>query len=322
MIGTTGISRRGLLAGAAALAGTTALPGVPRAAATPLGLPIGLQLYSVKDEIDRDVEKTLRAVAAIGYRSVQTNLSIGGWDAKRVSALLKSLGVEWRSCHVSIPELQQGGERLFDQCRELGIERVISAAPFARDTSKLKKLPPDHPLVKQFGEMAASYVEMIQNLDIDDWKWNAEQLNKSGELAKRSGVVVGYHNHNFEFKKFGGVMAYDELLRLTDPALVTLELDCGWMVSAGQDPVDYMARHPGRYSLLHIKDLQKGGASGTGMGVRTTEIGSGTIDWKRIFAAAARAGIKGYYVEQEPPYEKPPLESAKISFDYLAKLSV
>lgn len=318
MIGTSGISRRGLLAGAAALTGAATLPAVPRAASTPLGLPIGLQLYSVKDEIERDIEKTLRAVAAIGYRSVQSNLTQGSWDAKRISALLNSLGVEWRSCHTSLPEVQAKGEALFAECRDLGIERVISAAPFARDMSRFKTLPADHPMVKKYGPMAASFLDMVVNLDLDDWKWNAEQLNKYGEMAKRAGVTFGYHNHSFEFKKFGEIVAYDELLRLTDPQLVTMELDCGWMVSAGRDPVDYLTRHASRYSLLHIKDLKKGVPAGEE--IRTTEIGSGSIDWKRIFAAAGKAGIKGYYVELEPPYERPPLESAKLSFDYLARL--
>ena len=93
---------------------------------------------------------------------------------------------------------------------------------------------------------------------MDDWKWNAEQFNKVGEQVKKEGLQLAYHNHNFEWKSYDGVTGYDEFLRLTDPGLVKLELDCGWATVAGQDPVTYLTKYPKRYSLLHIKDFRKG----------------------------------------------------------------
>jgi sugar phosphate isomerase/epimerase len=319
-----GLSRRQFLttlaATGAAVGMGAALPG-RTAAAGPLGLPVGIQLYTVKDEVQRDVEGTLRALAAIGYREVESiALSFGGWDTGRIGGLLRSLGIGWRSTHTSLPDLLAKGDALMAEARAAGIEFLICAAPFVKDpASRLKPLAADDPMVRQYGQYA-SYIALLNSLTLDDWKWNAEQFNRMGEKAKQAGLRFGYHNHSFEFRDYDGTIAYDELLRLTDPGLVTMELDCGWVVAAGRDPVDYLTRHKDRYSLLHVKDLKPGPRGG--LEAATTEVGRGTIDWKPIFAAAGKAGIKAYYVEQEPPYERPVLESARISHDFLAGLKV
>lgn len=189
--------------------------------------------------------------------------------------------------------------------------------PGRKIPSRIKKLDPSDPLFKQFGKFAP-FVNLLNNLNLDDWKWMADTFNEVGAKAKAAGLTFGYHNHNFEFKKLNGVLPYDLLVEKTDPSSVSFELDCGWMVSAGFDPVDYLTRHPDRYRLLHVKDLAKDQPPG---GIKTTEVGSGTIDWKKIFDAAKKTKVAGFYVEQEPPYEKPPLESARISYEYLHRLT-
>jgi sugar phosphate isomerase/epimerase len=151
-----------------------------------------------------------------------------------------------------------------------------------------------------------------------------ELFTKAAVETRKAGIQFCYHNHNFEFKKYGDTTAYDFLLKQLDPKLVKFEMDCFWVTHAGQDPVAYFKKHPGRFPLLHIKDLKAGNPPTTEMDARMglfTEVGKGTINWKRIFAAAPQGGMKHYYVEQDF-CERPPLESIKVSYEYLHELKV
>jgi sugar phosphate isomerase/epimerase len=170
--------------------------------------------------------------------------------------------------------------------------------------------------------MEQSFMALMDSFTADDWRWNTEQFNKIGAQVKKAGLQFGYHNHGVEFREFDGKIAFDELLHNTDPDLVVMEMDCGWVANAGFDPVDYLTRYPKRFHLLHVKDLQKGFKANTGFDIHGTEIGHGTLDWPRIFKAAKSSGVKGYFVEQEPPYARPPLEEIKISYDYLHQLKM
>lgn len=314
------LTRRAFTRGAAlTLAGLTGAGAFARhGAAQPYDLPIGLQLYTVGDDLQKDFEGTMKTIAQIGYRQIEGNLSAGGKTPKEIADFAKSLGLGWRSIHISIPELQAGIDRVIEQAHGVGIEYIICSAPWVKDPSRIKKLDPSDPLVKAYGKYAP-YVAVLNSLTLDDWRWCADQFNAFGEKVAKAGMTFGYHNHNFEFKKFGDVLPYDEVIGRTDPKYVSFELDCGWMVSGGYNPVDYLTKYPKRYHLLHIKDLTPNQPKG---GVETTEVGSGTIDWKSIFKAAHGAAVTGYYVEQEPPYKRPPLESARISYDYLKALTV
>jgi len=313
------ISRRHFVRGAAAVAIGIQGLGLRKAYANPLNMDIGLQLYSVAAELEKDFEGTLQAVAAIGYKQVEANLSAGSRKAKQLREAFQALGLGWKSAHTSMMELHSNLDHVIAEAKDAGVDYLISSVPWIKDPSRIKPLDPADPLIKLYGKYAP-FVAVLSNLTLDDWKWNADYFNKVGEQTKKAGIQFGYHNHSFEFKTLDGVMAYDELLRLTDPNLVKFQLDCGWMVSAGYDPVAYLEKHPKRYRLLHIKDLKADSPRG---GIaHTTEVGSGTIDWKKIFAAARRTEVAGYYVEQEPPYERPQLESARISYNYLHGLTV
>jgi sugar phosphate isomerase/epimerase len=144
-----------------------------------------------------------------------------------------------------------------------------------------------------------------------------------GAECQKQGLKAAYHNHHFEYKEVGGEPGYDILLRSTDPKLVTMEMDCFWTVFAGKDPVAYFEKYPGRFELLHIKDCKKGykpQAGGKVEGNPFLEVGQGIIDWKRLFTAArAKAGTKQYFVEQDR-CDRPPIESIRMSVDYLKKL--
>jgi sugar phosphate isomerase/epimerase len=138
----------------------------------------------------------------------------------------------------------------------------------------------------------------------------AETFNRAGAKSKSMGIQFAFHNHDYEFKPVGGKLLYDTLLDQTDPNLVKMEMDLFWTINAGQDPVAYFNRYPGRFPLVHVKGRKKTG--------EMTEVGSGAIDWKRIFAESEKAGIQHYIVEHDEP--KSPLASIKTSYTYLEKL--
>jgi len=286
------LSRRHFLAGSAGLIAA----GGARADA--LGQPIGLQLYTVGDAIGRDFDGTLKTVAAIGYRAVEGNLSLAGRDAKALKAVYDGLGLAWRSAHCGGSDLRDGLGKTIETARAVGLEYLVCAFP----------------------QIPASIGDVIKGITLDDWKANAELFNRIGERTHEAGITFAYHNHNIDFRRYDGISGYDALLAATDPKLVKLELDCGWMVSAGLDPVDYLGRYPDRYVMLHVKDLKREHIPNTDLKMASTEVGKGIIDWPRLLAAAAKTSVKGLYVEQEPPFVASSLESVRVSFDYLKSL--
>jgi len=299
-------------AGMAAAAVATKSGGVD---ADPLSLPIGLQLYTVGDDLKKDLDGTLQTIAAIGYREVETAGLPGSYSAQQMRAALDKAGLKCRSTHFPLPLLQMDVAGHVAQAQQLGAEYLICAAPWVADMSRFK--PP------AAGQgMETSFMALMDTFTAEDWRWNAEQFNKIGAEVKKAGLQFGYHNHGAEFREFDGKIAFDELLRNTDPELVAMEMDCGWVANAGHDPIDYLKRFPRRFHLLHVKDLKKGYTANTGFDIHGTEIGHGVLDWPRIFKAAKSSGVRGYFVEQEPPYARPPLEEIKISFDYLHQLKI
>jgi sugar phosphate isomerase/epimerase len=269
----------------------------------PLGRPIGLQLYTVREAAAKDLPGTLRAVAAIGYREVEL-AGLHGHSPRDVASMLKEAGLAAPAAHVNLFELNANSANRIAEVRELGVRHLVCSFPAARDVEKLAARP---------GGPAAAI--MRGELTLDDWRWNAECLNRIGEAARAAELRFAYHNHAMEFRTYDGVVAFDEVLRLTDPTLVELELDCAWVKEGGHDPADYLRQHAARVSLLHIKDVKPAAPTFT-----TTEVGSGAIDWPRVFAAADPDRLAHYFVEQEH-FERPPLEAVRTSFDYLSKLT-
>jgi sugar phosphate isomerase/epimerase len=288
------IARRHFLACAAGLT----IAG--RAHANPVGLPIGLQLYTIGDAIDRDFDGALRTVAAIGYRAVEGNLSLAGRDAKALKATYSALGLAWRSAHCGGDELRGGLGKTIETAHAVGLDYLV--CPF--------------PLIP------GSVKDVLAGMRLDDWKANADLFNQIGEQTRAAGITFAYHNHNIDFRTYDGISGYDTLMARTDPGLVKFELDCGWMVSAGLDPVDYLTRYPERYVMLHLKDLRHDHIPNTDLKMASTEIGKGIVDWPRLLRAAAKTSVKGLYVEQEPPFASSSLESVRVSFDYLKALQM
>lgn len=278
-------SRRSFLTAAAAVALAR------RAAAKPLGIPIGIQPYTVRKEMEADPEGTLRNLKSMGYEAIEVGVPFYGRDAKSARELLQSVGLKSPSGFFPYPKDDSAWAASIDQAKALGVEYMITTVP---------------------SEWTGSQ---------EGWRKAADRFNELGTAARKAGLTIAYHNHNFEFKVFDGVVAYDEFLRLTAPDLVKMEMDCFWTTYAGRDPVVYFQKYPGRFALLHVKDLKKGFEPSTDwpQGNPFTEVGTGTIDYRRIFEAAPAAGVKQYYVEQDN-WDRPPLEAARISCEYLKKL--
>ncbi len=179
--------------------------------ANPLNLPIGLQLYTVGQEMDSDPAGTLRAVAAAGYKQVELS-PLAKTSAKDLKKMLDDAGLKNPSGHYMLPDLIGGLQEKLDFAHQFGQEFMVVTVPWVADPSRFKPDP-------QLGQFAL-FVAIINGLTLDDWKWNAEQFNKVGEQVKQAGLQLAYHNHNFEWKSYGGVTGYDEFLRLTDSGLV------------------------------------------------------------------------------------------------------
>ncbi len=299
------LSRRAFLErGSFALAAMSLHPARAAEAKTgPLGKPIGLQIYTLKDAAAKDLSGTLRAVADIGYREIEL-AGIPATSATDLRKILNDLGLTAPSMHASMADLQTGLQARIDYAKTLGTRYLVCSFPWTADS--------------RFRNSALS---IASDITLDDWKWNADQLNKIGAAAAKAGLSCGYHNHNMEFRSYDGVVAYDELLRLTDPKLVTMEMDLAWVVTGGADPLQYLRKHADRISMLHVKEVRKDlQVTAEKLQSQTTEVGSGRIDWKQLFGAMDPARIRHYFVEQEN-FERSPLEAVKISFNYLRSIA-
>jgi len=300
-----GVSRRTFLKTASASAACAALWNVPHLMADPLGLPLGLQLYSVRDSLPKDYEGTLRQLGAIGYREVE---AAGFFDhtPSQVKQAIDHAGLRCVSAHYAMKDLQPKLDEIIQFEKELGLKYIVCASPMLKDPSRMKDAP----------SRAAR-----EAMTLDDWRWNAERFNHIGERINSAGMRFAYHNHMTEFRTENGVLFYDELLRLTDPTKVTMELDCGWMVLGGKQPADYLTRYPSRYSMLHVKDFKLTGFTPGSAPPPSTELGRGNIDYRPIFEAAKKANIEHAFVEQEE-FDMPPMEALKVDADYMHALKV
>ena len=302
-----GTSRRNFLKTASAsIACAAACTDAAWLIANPLGLPLGLQLYSVRDVLPKDYEGTLRQLCAMGYREVE---AAGFFDrsASDVKKAMDETGLHCVSAHYSYADLAPHLDEAIQFGKALGLEYIICASPGLPEGSPAKSA---NPRVAR------------EAMTLDDWRWNAEQFNRMGERVNAAGIKFGYHNHTAEFRAVNGVVIYDELLRLTDPTKVTMEMDCGWVIVGGKNPVDYLKRYPTRISMLHVKDFKLSGAPGSDREPPTSaELGRGSIDYRPIFTAAKKADIKHAFIEQEQ-YDMPPMEALKIDADYMKALTV
>jgi sugar phosphate isomerase/epimerase len=310
------MSRRGLLAAGAAVA----FGGVASAAGKGFfqsrNLPVGIQLYTLGPDLAKELDAQLATISKIGFKAVELAGYLGRTPAE-LRAAFDRAGLICPSAHIapraaSGPAFSGDLAKLGDELNVIGVKSAIMPIQYIPERLGGPKPGEEGYLRRVSLEMTA-----------DDWKWNADFLNEKAAVLKKAGIISGYHNHNFEFAplkdaKGGDTNAMEILLKGTDPSLVTFELDVGWVAAAGLDPLALIKKHPGRFTQMHVKDVKATTKTNFELRMDPTEVGSGKIDWKTLLPAAHAAGVRGFYYEQEAPFVHTRLESAKISFDYLA----
>jgi len=284
-----GMPRRefvGVLAAGAVGAITRPSSLVPRPP-TRLG-PIGLQLYTVRDLLKQDFEGTLARVAAIGYREVEF---AGYFDhaPEQVRAALDRNGLTAPGAHVPFESIENAWGATLHTATLVGHRFVVCA-----------------------------WIPEERRRTVDAWRTIGDRLNQAAAACRDAGLQFAYHNHSYEFVPLEGRLPYDILLEHTDPALVRLELDLFWITYGGGDPLAYFSRYPGRFPLVHVKDMAPKPAPDVAPERVMVDVGRGSIDWKRIFTRSREAGIEHYFVEHDQPAD--PLASIRASYDYLRGL--
>ncbi|MBL7858233.1 MAG: sugar phosphate isomerase/epimerase [Cyclobacteriaceae bacterium] len=247
---------------------------------------IGLQLYSLRQTIGKDPKGVLKRVADFGYTELEAysyrDGKIFGMPYDEFCQYSKKLGMRVVSGHYGLDQITgDTWSRAVDDAKKNGMEYMV-----------------------------VPYIAEPQRKSIDDYKWICENLNKAGEVCNAKGIRFGYHNHAFEFETLEGQIPFDVMLTELDPKNVGWELDIFWIVNAGHDPIEYFKKHPGRFEQWHVKDMDKADRN------RNADVGTGTIDYKPIFAQASLSGMKHFYVEQET-YPGEPIDSIENCIKYL-----
>ena len=266
-------------------AGAMAMKAFPFNIPNPLEEMIGLQLYTLRDTVEKDTLDTLIKVSEIGYNSLEPYGFDGkffGYPAKEFRQVAEDLGMKVTSTHASIT--RDNASILAYEGAEAGLEYLVLPSFSGRPD----KTP-------------------------DDFKRAAEEMNRIGEITKKAGIRFGYHNHDFEFKDSDEGILYDILLKEIEPDLVCFELDIFWIIKGGQDPLVYFKNFPGRFELWHVKDMDEKGNS--------CVIGQGNIDYQKIFTHADESGMKRFYVEQEQ-YEDSPITETEKSYNFISNYLV
>ncbi|MEO7044093.1 MAG: sugar phosphate isomerase/epimerase [Ferruginibacter sp.] len=277
-------NRRDFLKASGAFAlGSMLLPEFVKATGSKRLKDIGLQLYTVRKEMIEDNVGTLKKIASLGYKEIESAASqkgsYYGFKPAEMKKVCSDLGMVLRSGHVSY---NNNWQKTVDNAAESGQEYlIVSVMPTRGQT-------------------------------VDNYKSVAEVFNKAADVAKKSNITFGYHNHDSEFDKDNGKVLYDVLLENTDPHLVKMEMDIGWVIVTGNDPISYFTKYPGRFPLWHLKDMDL-------KEKHSVEFGKGSLDVKKMFENKKKAGMKYFFVEQEE-YTGTAFECLKANMDYLQKL--
>lgn len=253
--------------------------GIRLAPAKRLG-PLGVQLYTLRSEMPHGMDTVLSRVAAIGYTQVEF---AGYFDhqPQEIRAMLDHHGLVAPSSHLALEDLEKAPAPIFEASRVIGLEYLTTP-----------------------------WIPAERRKTLDDWRRVADAFNAIGRAAKDAGFKFAFHNHDYEFEPVDGAIPYDVLLTGTDPDLVHFEMDIYWIVKGGQDPLTYFARYPGRFPMLHLKDMAATAAHGF------ADVGQGTIDFRRVFRHADQAGVRYSFVENDEPAGSP-YDSVRVSYEYL-----
>ena len=262
---------------AAALAASRGLP------ADPLGLPIGVQTWIVRDEIQKDFPGTLKMLAEIGFRNIEMCSPPGyGWtslaslSASKMRQTIQDAGLRCESCHYGFRELRQNLDDRVAFAKELGLTQMV-----------------------------VSTFALPNGATIADWLAAASEMNTIGEKTRKAGIQLGFHNHDFEFHEIDGALVYDKLMGALRPELVKMQFQVA-VISLGYDAVTFFKKYPGRFISMHLADYSLAEK-------KQVPLGKGAVNWPALFAAAKPAGVKNYFVEMD-------LDLMKASIPYLHSL--
>jgi sugar phosphate isomerase/epimerase len=244
--------------------------------AAPLGLPIGTQVYPVRNSLGKDFEGTLRDLAAMGYKTIEmcspqgyggsAFTPLAGMTGSEMRKKIEAAGLTCESSHYMFRELKENLPERIAYAKELGLQQMILASFSIRDGS------------------------------LSDWARAAGELNKIAEQTRKAGIQTGFHNHDGEFKQIDGVLIYDRLMSELDPKLVKMQYQVA-VDRLGFHAPTIFEKYPGRFISLHLQDWSSDDK-------KMTPIGKGAVDWKKLFQAAKKAGVKNYFVEVEPDLMK------------------
>ncbi len=269
--------------------------------ANPLNLPLGIQLYSVRDFLPKDYLGTLKQLSALGFQEVEA-AGFFNHSAQEVKDAMQQANLHLVSSHYPSQTLFPQTDQIIDYAHQLGLQYIVCSFPAIKNPSRLAD---------------TSYQGIRKAFLTEDWHYNAEQFNLIGEKVKAAGMKFAYHNHTIEFRPTDGAVPFEELVRLTDPDKVSFEVDCGWVTVGGGNPEEILTRYGKRIHMLHLKDFKSFGSTDTKEAI-PTEMGRGMVDNKKIVAAAKAAAIQHVFVEQEG-FDVPWVESLKIDADWLRK---
>jgi sugar phosphate isomerase/epimerase len=281
------VSRRGLLRRAvgSAVAGYLSR-GALKLTADPLGMPIGCQSYTVRNDIGKDFPGTLKMLAGVGFRTLEmcspAGYATSGFGplakmkAAEIRQAIEAAGMRCESSHFQFQELRQNLEDRIAWAKEMGLTQMI-----------------------------VSTFALPNNATMDDWMRAADVLNKLGEQIQKAGIQLGFHNHNFEFRLIDGVLVYDKLMGQLDGKLVKMQFQVA-VIDQGYEAATYLTKYPGRFLSLHLADWSAAEK-------KQVPIGQGVVDWPKLFAAAKIGGVKNYFVEMD-------LDLMKASIPYLHTL--
>ncbi|MBN8668096.1 MAG: sugar phosphate isomerase/epimerase [Chitinophagales bacterium] len=267
---------------------------------TPVEKPLGdfgIQLYTLREDFPKDPKGVLKQLADMGYKQIESfeggKGMFWGMTNTEFKTYLDSLGLTIVSSHCNI---DTDFEKKAEQAAAIGMKYLISP-----------------------------WVGLIDNKTqkprtLDDFKKIAADFNAKGEICKKNGIRFAYHNHDYSFKPLEGQLPQNVMMDNTDPSLVDYEMDIYWVVAGGQDPEEWMKKYKNRFRLCHVKDRSK--TPGTDNGKNSIDLGTGSIDFKKILRTAKENGMEYYIVEQEFYPNGTPLQAVKVCADYMKGMKV
>lgn len=269
---------------------------------------LGVQLYVFRAMLAKDFDGTLAKIATIGIRNVEF-AGFYGRSAKEVRTSLSNAGLTASGAHCLLASMSDDEvDRMIAFCHEVGMPYMIAAIPSIKAASApgLGKARSGNP---------------FEHIELEDWRWSAERFNAIGARVRDAGMRFAYHNHNIEAQKYGEIVAFDEVLRLTDPKVVGMEFDTGNFIAGGGNPYPYLEKYPHRFELAHVKEwVSPFSPTTTSNFPKYAPFGQGTTDWKKMLGALNQAGVKEILIEQDGTASGDELGAVRQAYQFLLQV--